>query len=75
MVDRLTAKARGRARGEHWTPQGRRIQTLQVRILAGLTIIDRQTRGILSDVSQDTDIIRDLLREMDELITELELQL
>ena len=74
-MDKIAAKARQRATGKHWTPQGTRIASLHTQILAGLTIIDRQTRGQLSDCQQDTDIIRDLLRAVDEQVSMLELQL
>ncbi len=60
------------ARRGHWTTPGVRIDRLLSQCIAGLTAIDRETNRASTP---NTDALRDLLREIDELVTELELKL
>ena len=56
----------------HWTAPGARIDVLLGQCVAGLTAVDRQTNRASTP---STDVIRDLLAEIDRLVTELELKL
>ena len=57
---------------KHWTAPGQRADQILGQAVAGLTVIDRETKG---GQSENTDALRDLLAKLDELITELELAL
>ena len=56
----------------HWTGPGLQADQILGMAVAGLTMIDRETGG---EQSANTDVLRDLLAKLDELITELELAL